>query len=192
MVEGLDHLTVYPPGYEMDKKGKKVVQTPPPRAFARLAELKALVSPTPPPASSTPAMPQPVMKKPIFINLTKNSESEEGSKEENPERKLTNTICEMIGLGKLGSSDSNPRFPSSTSSSSEEDDIIEDDPRFWELMILMIGEPQNHLIVLRQAAQDIHHQPIRSAPLHTYAQRTVHILSWGGLCRYQRHNWVQF
>ncbi|MED6137611.1 hypothetical protein PIB30_066534 [Stylosanthes scabra] len=117
----------------MDKKGKKVVQTPPTRASARLTALKAPISPTLPPASlSTLAMPQPVVKKPIFIDLTKKSESEERSKEENPEKKLTNTLHEMIGLGKLGSFGRNPGFPSSTSSSSKEDDVLGDDPRFWE------------------------------------------------------------
>ncbi|MED6128143.1 hypothetical protein PIB30_094836 [Stylosanthes scabra] len=61
----------------VDKKGKKVVQTPLTRASARLAALKARTSPTPPPASSTPAMPQPDVKKPIFIDLTEGNCSEE-------------------------------------------------------------------------------------------------------------------
>ncbi|MED6114531.1 hypothetical protein PIB30_081139 [Stylosanthes scabra] len=43
-----------PTGPRMDKKGKKVVQTPPTRASARLAALKARTSQTPPPTSSTP------------------------------------------------------------------------------------------------------------------------------------------
>ncbi|MED6225055.1 hypothetical protein PIB30_090146 [Stylosanthes scabra] len=129
----------------VDKKGMGVVQTPPTRASARLAALKTPISPTPPPASSTPAMPQPSVKKPIFIDLTMDNESEGGSKEENPERKLANTLRGMIGLGKLGSSDSNLGFPSSTSSSSEEDNVLEDDPWFWDYDDLDDWEPQNHL-----------------------------------------------
>ncbi|MED6225037.1 hypothetical protein PIB30_089925 [Stylosanthes scabra] len=101
----------------VDKKGKKVVQTPPTRASARLAALKTPISPTSHPASSTPAMPQPAVKKHIFIDLTKDNESEGGSKEENQERKLANTLRGMIGLGMLGSSDNDLGFPSSTSSS---------------------------------------------------------------------------
>ncbi|MED6212320.1 hypothetical protein PIB30_082219 [Stylosanthes scabra] len=66
----------------VDKKGKKVVQTPPTRASAKLAALKAWTSQTPPPTSSTPTMSQPAVKKPIFIDLTKDSESEGRSKEE--------------------------------------------------------------------------------------------------------------
>ncbi|MED6114940.1 hypothetical protein PIB30_085405 [Stylosanthes scabra] len=84
----------------VDKKGKKVVQTPPTRASARLAALK-------------------------------DSESEGRSKEENPERKLANTLRKMIGLRELDSDDSNLGFPYSTSSSSEEDDVLENDPGFW-------------------------------------------------------------
>ncbi|MED6187900.1 hypothetical protein PIB30_080957 [Stylosanthes scabra] len=116
----------------VDKKGKKVVQTPPIRASARLAALKTPISPTPPPASLTPAMSQPAVKKPIFIDLTKDSESEGGSKEENPERKLENTLRRMIRLGELENSDSDLGLPSSPSSSSEEDDVLGDDPRFWD------------------------------------------------------------
>ncbi|MED6146624.1 hypothetical protein PIB30_036212 [Stylosanthes scabra] len=71
-------------------------------------------------------------EKTYLIDLTKNSDSEGGSKEENPERKLANTLRGMIGLGKLGSSNSKLGFPSSTSSSSEEDDVLRDDPRFWD------------------------------------------------------------
>ncbi|MED6173300.1 hypothetical protein PIB30_058092 [Stylosanthes scabra] len=81
-----------PTGPHVDKKGKKVVQTPPTRASARLAALKARTSQTPPPTSSTLAMSQLAVKKPIFIDLTKDSESEGRSKEENPERKLANTL----------------------------------------------------------------------------------------------------
>ncbi|MED6125528.1 hypothetical protein PIB30_069330 [Stylosanthes scabra] len=131
MVDLIEYLITWHVEF-MDKKGKKVVQIPPTRASARLAALKTPISPTPPPASSTLAMPQPTMKKPIFIDLTKDSESEGGSKEENPERKLANTLRGMIGLGKLGSSDSDLGFPSSTSSSSEEDDVLGDDPQFWD------------------------------------------------------------
>ncbi|MED6222180.1 hypothetical protein PIB30_061869 [Stylosanthes scabra] len=43
-----------PTRVHVDKKGKKVVQTPSTRASARLAALKSRTSPTPPPASSTP------------------------------------------------------------------------------------------------------------------------------------------
>ncbi|MED6195591.1 hypothetical protein PIB30_039371 [Stylosanthes scabra] len=89
----------------MIKRGKKIVQTPPTKTSTRLAALKAPVSPISPPASlSTPAIPQSVAKKLIFIDLTKNSESEKGSKEEDLEKKLT----------------------------SEEDDVHGDDPQFWE------------------------------------------------------------
>ncbi|MED6189389.1 hypothetical protein PIB30_095570 [Stylosanthes scabra] len=102
----------------VDKKGKKVTQTPPTRASARLAALKARTSQTLPPTSSTPTMSQSAMKKSIFIDLTKDSESEGRSKEENPERKLANTLRKMIGLRELDSDDSNLGFPSSTSSSS--------------------------------------------------------------------------
>ncbi|MED6225253.1 hypothetical protein PIB30_091935 [Stylosanthes scabra] len=104
-----------PTRVRVDKKGKKVVQTPPTRASARLAALKAQTSQTQPPTSSTSAMPQPAVKKPIFIDLTKDSESEGRSKEENPERKLANTLRNMIGLRELDSDDSNLGFPSSTS-----------------------------------------------------------------------------
>ncbi|MED6176741.1 hypothetical protein PIB30_091093 [Stylosanthes scabra] len=116
-----------PTGPRMDKKGKKVVQTPSTRASARLATLKARTSQTPPPTSSTPAMSQPAMKKPIFIDLTKDSESEGRSKEENPERKLANTLLKIIGLRELDSDGRNLGFPSSTSSSSEEDDVLGND-----------------------------------------------------------------
>ncbi|MED6224473.1 hypothetical protein PIB30_084450 [Stylosanthes scabra] len=136
-----EHITP-PTRARVDKKGKKVIQTPPTRASARLAALKTSTSSTPPPASSTPAMSQPAVKKPIFIHLTKDSESEGGSKGENPERKLANALRRMIGLGELENSDSDLGLPSSTSSSSEEDDVIEDDvigddvigddPRFWD------------------------------------------------------------
>ncbi|MED6141307.1 hypothetical protein PIB30_102114 [Stylosanthes scabra] len=105
-----------PTGPRMDKKGKKVAQTPPIRASARLAALKARPSQTPPPTSSTPA----------------DSESEGRSKEENPERKLANTLRKMIGLRELDSDNSNLGFPSSTSSSSEEDDVLRNDPGFWD------------------------------------------------------------
>ncbi|MED6224740.1 hypothetical protein PIB30_086988, partial [Stylosanthes scabra] len=116
----------------VDKKGKKVVQTPPIRASSRLAALIARTSQTPPPTSSTPTMSQPAVKKPIFIDLTKDNESEGRSKEENLERKLANTLRKMIGLRELDSDDSNLGFPSSTSSSSEEDDVLGNDPGFWD------------------------------------------------------------
>ncbi|MED6127945.1 hypothetical protein PIB30_092871 [Stylosanthes scabra] len=119
-------------GPRMGKKGKKVVQTPPTRASARLAALKARTSQAPPPTSSTPAIFQPAMKTPIFIDLTKDSESEGKSKEKNPERKLLNTVRKMIGLRELDSDDSSLGFPSSTSNSSEEDDILVNDPGFWD------------------------------------------------------------
>ncbi|MED6140524.1 hypothetical protein PIB30_094068 [Stylosanthes scabra] len=96
----------------VDKKGKKVVQTPPTRASARLAALKTRTSPPPPPASSTPAMSQPAVNKPIFIDLTKDSA--------------------MIGLRELDSSDSDLGLPSSPSSSSKEDDVLGNDPGFWD------------------------------------------------------------
>ncbi|MED6201737.1 hypothetical protein PIB30_098080 [Stylosanthes scabra] len=145
----------------VDKKGKKVIQTPLTRASARLASLKTPISPTSPPASSTPAMSQPAVKKSIFIDLTKDSELEGGSKEENPERKLANTLRRMIGLGELENSDSDPRLPSSPSSSSEEDVSSETIQGFGIMMILMIGEPQNQLLVLRQVAPVILHQTVR-------------------------------
>ncbi|MED6149443.1 hypothetical protein PIB30_062412 [Stylosanthes scabra] len=50
-------------------------------------------------------MSQPAVKKPIFIDLTKDSESERRSKEENPEKKLANTL--------------------------QEDDVLRNDPGFW-------------------------------------------------------------
>ncbi|MED6222123.1 hypothetical protein PIB30_061386 [Stylosanthes scabra] len=121
-----------PTGPHMDKKGKKVVQTPPTRASARLTALKARTSQTPPPTSSTPAMSQPDLKTLIFIDLTKDSESEGKSKEENPKRKLADTLRKIIGLRELDSDDSNLGFPSSTSSSSEEDNIVGNDPGFWD------------------------------------------------------------
>ncbi|MED6129417.1 hypothetical protein PIB30_107763 [Stylosanthes scabra] len=114
----------------VDKKGKKVAKTPPIRASARLAALKARTSQTPPPTSSTPTMSQSAVKKSIFIDLNKDSESEGRSKEENPERKLANTLRKMIGLRELDSDNSNLGFPSSTSSSSEEDDVLGNDPGF--------------------------------------------------------------
>ncbi|MED6225291.1 hypothetical protein PIB30_092294 [Stylosanthes scabra] len=116
----------------VDKKGKKVIQTPLTRASARLAALKTATSSTPPPASSTLAMSQPAVKKPIFIDLTKDNELKGGSKEENPKRKLANTLHRMIGLGELENSDSDLGFPSSTSSSSKEDVVLRDDPWFWD------------------------------------------------------------
>ncbi|MED6115224.1 hypothetical protein PIB30_088299 [Stylosanthes scabra] len=121
-----------PTRVSVDKKGKKVVQTQPTRASARLAVLKTRTSPTPPPTSSTPAMSQPAVKKPIFIDLTKDSESEGRSKEENPEWKLANTLRKMIGLRELDSDDSDLGFSSSPSSSSEEDDVLRNDPGFWD------------------------------------------------------------
>ncbi|MED6225212.1 hypothetical protein PIB30_091526 [Stylosanthes scabra] len=121
-----------PTGPRIDKKGKKVVQTPPTRASARLAALKARTSQTPLPTSSTLAMSQPAVKTPMFIDLTKDSESKGKSKEENPERKLANTLRKMIGLRELDSDDSNLGFLSSTSSSLEEDDILGNDPGFWD------------------------------------------------------------
>ncbi|MED6128386.1 hypothetical protein PIB30_097259 [Stylosanthes scabra] len=121
-----------PTGPRVDKKGKKVAQTPPTRASARLAALKARTSQTLPPISSTPAMSQPAVKKPIFINLTKDNESKGKSKEENPERKLANTLRKMIGLRELDSDDTNLGFSYSISSSSEEDDVLENDPGFWD------------------------------------------------------------
>ncbi|MED6213704.1 hypothetical protein PIB30_095894 [Stylosanthes scabra] len=110
-------------GAHVDNKGKKVVQTPPTRASARLAALKTRTSPTLPPTSSTPAMSQLAVKKPIFIDLTKDSESEGRSKEENPERKLANT--HLL-----------PRVAQRRTMSSE---MIQD---FGIMMILMTGEPQ--------------------------------------------------
>ncbi|MED6177213.1 hypothetical protein PIB30_095889 [Stylosanthes scabra] len=121
-----------PIGPRVDKKGKKIAQTPPTRASARLAALKARTSQTPPPTSSTPAMSQPAVKKPIFIDLTKDSEPEGKSKEENPEKKLANTLRKMIELRELDSDDTNLGFPYSTSSSSEEDDVLGNDPGFWD------------------------------------------------------------
>ncbi|MED6128235.1 hypothetical protein PIB30_095657 [Stylosanthes scabra] len=87
----------------VDKKGKKVVQTSPTRASARLAALKNRTSPTLLPGSSTPATSQPDVKKPIFIDLTKDN-----------------------------SDDSDLGFPYSPSSSSEEDDVLGNDPGFWD------------------------------------------------------------
>ncbi|MED6112075.1 hypothetical protein PIB30_058436 [Stylosanthes scabra] len=116
----------------VDKKGKKVVQTPPTRASTRLVALKARTSQIPPPTSSTPTMSQPAVKKPIFIDFTKDSELEGRSKEENPERKLANTFCKMIELRELDSDDTNLGFPYSTSSSSEEDNVLGNDPGFWD------------------------------------------------------------
>ncbi|MED6150646.1 hypothetical protein PIB30_074438 [Stylosanthes scabra] len=107
----------------VDKKRKKVVQTPPTRASAKLAALKARTSQTSPPTSSTPTMSQPVGMKPIFIDLTKDIESEGNSKEENPERKLANTLRKMIGLRELDSDDTDL---------SEEDDILRNDPGVWD------------------------------------------------------------
>ncbi|MED6188203.1 hypothetical protein PIB30_083881 [Stylosanthes scabra] len=121
-----------PTGPRVDKKGKKVVQIPPTRASARLAALKARTSQTSPLTPSTPAMSQPTVKKPIFIDLTKDSELEGKSKEENPERKLANTLRKMIGLRELDSDDTNLGFPYSTLSSSEEDDVLGNDPGFWD------------------------------------------------------------
>ncbi|MED6185976.1 hypothetical protein PIB30_062340 [Stylosanthes scabra] len=152
-----------PTGPHVDKKGKKVIQTPPTRASARLAALKAQTSQAPPPTSSTPAMSQPAVKKLIFIDLTKDSESEGRSKEENPERKLANTLRKMIGLRELDSDDSNLGFTSSTSSSSEEEDVLENDLDSGIMMILITREPQNQLLVLRQVAPVILHQTVRSA-----------------------------
>ncbi|MED6151469.1 hypothetical protein PIB30_082873 [Stylosanthes scabra] len=86
----------------------------------------------PPPTSSTPVISQPAAKTPIFIDLTKDNESEGKSKEENPERKLVNTLRKMIGLKELDSDDSSLGLPSSTSSSSEEDDILGNDLGFWD------------------------------------------------------------
>ncbi|MED6209960.1 hypothetical protein PIB30_059640 [Stylosanthes scabra] len=120
-----------PTGPRMGKKGK-VVQTPPTRASARLAALKARTSQAPPPTSLTPAISQLAVKTPIFIDLTKDSESKGKSKEENPERKLLNTLRKMIGLRELDSDDSSLGFPSFTSSSSEEDNILGNDPGFWD------------------------------------------------------------
>ncbi|MED6214707.1 hypothetical protein PIB30_105840 [Stylosanthes scabra] len=121
-----------PTGPCVDNKGKKAVQTPLTRASARLAALKARTSQTPPPTPSTPAMSQPAVKKPIFIDLTKDSESEGRSKEENPKKKLANTLRKMIGLRELDSDDTNLGLPYSTSSSSEEDDVLGNDPGFWD------------------------------------------------------------
>ncbi|MED6113520.1 hypothetical protein PIB30_071556 [Stylosanthes scabra] len=77
-------------------------------------------------------MSQPDRKKPIFIDMTRDNESEGNSKEENPERKLANTLRKMIGLRELDSDDTNMGFPYSTSSSLEEDDILENDPGVWD------------------------------------------------------------
>ncbi|MED6214230.1 hypothetical protein PIB30_100957 [Stylosanthes scabra] len=121
-----------PTGPRMGKKGKKVVQTLPIRASARLAALKARTSQAPPPTSSTPTISQPAVKTPIFIDFTKDSESEGKSKEENPKRKLVNTLRKMIGLRELDSDNSSLGFPSSTSSSSEEGDILGNDSGFWD------------------------------------------------------------
>ncbi|MED6225188.1 hypothetical protein PIB30_091287 [Stylosanthes scabra] len=121
-----------PTGPRVDKKGEKVVQIPPTRASARSAALKAQTSQKLPPTSSTPAMSQPAVKKPIFIDLTKDSESEGRSKEENLERKLANTLRKMIGLRELDSDDTNLGFPYSTLSSLEEDDVLGNDPGFWD------------------------------------------------------------
>ncbi|MED6186070.1 hypothetical protein PIB30_063241 [Stylosanthes scabra] len=76
-------------------------------------------------------MSQLAMKKLIFIDLTKDSESEGRSKEENPERKLANTLRRMIRLRELDSADSDLGLPSSPSSSSEEDDVLGNDLGFW-------------------------------------------------------------
>ncbi|MED6115743.1 hypothetical protein PIB30_093614 [Stylosanthes scabra] len=108
-----------PTGPRMDKKGKKVVQTPWTRASARLAALKARSSQTPPPTSSTPAISQPPMKKPIFIVLTKDSQR----------RTMSSEMIQDSGIR----------------------------------MILMTGEPQNQMLVLRQVAPAILHQTIRLA-----------------------------
>ncbi|MED6115415.1 hypothetical protein PIB30_090321, partial [Stylosanthes scabra] len=116
----------------VDKKGKKVAQTPSTRASARLTALKTRTSPTPPPIRLTLAMSQPAVKKPIFIDLTKDSESEGRSKEANPERKLANTLRKMIGLRELDSDDSDLGFPCSPLSSSEEEDVLGNDPGFWD------------------------------------------------------------
>ncbi|MED6125106.1 hypothetical protein PIB30_065430 [Stylosanthes scabra] len=116
----------------VNKKGKKVVQTPPTKAPARLAALKNRTSPTLPPASSTPATSQPDVKKPIFIDLTKDSESERRSKEENLERKVANSLRRMIGLRELDSDDNDLGFPSSPSSSSKEYDVLGNDLGFWD------------------------------------------------------------
>ncbi|MED6126435.1 hypothetical protein PIB30_078395 [Stylosanthes scabra] len=104
--KGKEPAGASPTGPRMGKKGKKVVQTPPTRASARLAALKARTSQAPSPTSSTPAISQPAVKTPIFIDLTKDSELEGKSKEENPERKLVNTL--------------------------QEDDILRNDPGFWD------------------------------------------------------------
>ncbi|MED6198126.1 hypothetical protein PIB30_063015 [Stylosanthes scabra] len=107
----------------VDKKGKKVAQTPSTRASARLAALKTRTSPTPPPTSSTPTMSQPAIKKLIFIDLNKDSESKRRSKEENPETKLANTLRKMIELRELDSDDSDLGFPSSPSRVWDYDDL---------------------------------------------------------------------
>ncbi|MED6115409.1 hypothetical protein PIB30_090246 [Stylosanthes scabra] len=63
---------------------------------------------------------------------SQDSESEGRSKEENPKRKLANTLRKMIGLRELDSDDTNLGFPYSTSSSSEKDDVLGNDPGFWD------------------------------------------------------------
>ncbi|MED6139296.1 hypothetical protein PIB30_082466 [Stylosanthes scabra] len=106
------------------------------------------------------------------------SESEGRSKEENPERKLANTLRKMIGLRELDSDDSNLGFPFSTSSSSEEDDVLGDVPGFWDYDDLDdwgTAEPA----ASSEASCTSHPPPNRYISIMLGAQRIVHILSVG-------------
>ncbi|MED6212673.1 hypothetical protein PIB30_085789 [Stylosanthes scabra] len=113
-----------------------------------------------------------------FQHHTLDSESEGRSKEENPERKLANTLRKMIGLRELDSDDSNLGFPYSTSSSSEEDDVLENDPGFWDYDDLDdwgTAEPA----ASSEVSCTSHPPPNHWISIMLSAQRTVHILSVG-------------
>ncbi|MED6210990.1 hypothetical protein PIB30_069354 [Stylosanthes scabra] len=87
---------------------------------------------TKPPPASPPAMPKPLKKEPVIIDLTKDSDSEERGAQKSNER-IENTFKRKLGLGQAAKYDSDQGSPSATSGSSDDDDFLRDESMQWEL-----------------------------------------------------------
>ncbi|MED6125983.1 hypothetical protein PIB30_073865 [Stylosanthes scabra] len=86
---------------------------------------------TKPPPPSPPAMPKPLKKEPIVIDLTKDSDSEERGAQKSNER-IENTFRRMLRLGQAAKYDSDQGHPSTTSGSSDNHDLLRDESMQWE------------------------------------------------------------
>ncbi|MED6176423.1 hypothetical protein PIB30_088108 [Stylosanthes scabra] len=88
----------------MDKKGKKAMSYPRSKIYAKTAAAMNLGAAKPPPASP-PAIPKPLKKEPVVIDLTQDSNSEERGAQKSNEI-IENTFRRMLGFEQAAKYDS--------------------------------------------------------------------------------------